>query len=110
MSILKRPEEVIMAVLGALFVVLTYAAASYFGAQGQTALLVAAPHADCAAASVFAVATHRAAWLWPACSACWPLAGGRISMPAASNRCRWACCSRMPPLRFQPYLVCGLDV
>ena len=42
MSILKRPEEVIMAVLGALFVVLTYAAASYFGAQGQTALLVAA--------------------------------------------------------------------
>ena len=31
MSILKRPEEVIMAVLGALFVVLAYAAASYFG-------------------------------------------------------------------------------
>ena len=36
----KRPEELIMAVLAALWVVLTYFAASYFGAPVHTALLI----------------------------------------------------------------------
>ena len=36
----KRPEELIMAVLAALWVVFTYFLASYFGAPAQTALLI----------------------------------------------------------------------
>ena len=38
----KRPEELIMAVLAALWVVFTYFLASYFGAPTQTALLITA--------------------------------------------------------------------
>ena len=75
MSILKRPEEVIMAVLGALFVVLTYAAASYFGAQGQTALLVAALTLIVLLPAFLLWQRNRAAWLWPCLlgllAACW---------------------------------------
>ena len=38
----KRPEELIMAALAALWVVFTYFLASYFGAPTQTALLITA--------------------------------------------------------------------
>ena len=106
MSILKRPEEVIMAVLGALFVVLTYAAASYFGAQGQTALLVAALTLIVLLPAFLLWQRNRAAWLWPAgrllvavfrCPRRTIAAGGLVA--AGCRSCG-----------FSPALVCGLDV
>ncbi len=75
MSMLKRPEEVLVAVLAALFVVLTYAAASYFGAVGQTALLVAALTLIVLLPAFLLWQRNRAAWLWPCLlgllAACW---------------------------------------
>ncbi|WP_245636583.1 hypothetical protein [Eikenella longinqua] len=75
MSMLKRPEEVMVAVLAAVFVVLTYAAASYFGALGQTALLVAALTLIVLLPAFLLWQRNRAAWLWPCLlgllAACW---------------------------------------
>ena len=75
MSILDKPEEAVMAVLAALFVVLTYAAASCFGARRETALLVAALTLIVLLPAFLLWQRNRAARLWPcllsALAACW---------------------------------------
>ncbi|MDO4641152.1 MAG: hypothetical protein Q4A84_05545 [Neisseria sp.] len=71
----KRPEELIMAVLAALWVVLTYFLAGYIGAPTQTALLIAA--LTLIWAGVFFMLWQRghSAWSWPVflglLVACW---------------------------------------
>ena len=52
----KRPEELIMAVLAALWVVLTYFAASYFGAPVHTRLVDLHAYADLGGSFVFVMA------------------------------------------------------
>lgn len=82
----KRPEELIMAVLAALWVVFTYFLASYFGAPAQTALLITALTVIWAALFLFYGNAATTAWSGRSSSACWWLAGGRLSigLPSAA--------------------------
>ena len=61
----KRPEELIMAVLAGLWVVLTYFAAAYFGAPGQTAMLIAVLTLVWAVLLFLLWQRDRARLLWP---------------------------------------------
>lgn len=61
----KRPEELIMAVLAALWVVLTFFLASYIGAPTQTALLISALTLIWAGVFFMLWQHDRSAWVWP---------------------------------------------
>ena len=65
MSILKRPEEVIMAVIAALWVVLTYSCARYLGAPVHTVLLISALTLIVLVPAFLLWQRNRVAWLWP---------------------------------------------
>lgn len=71
----KRPEELIMAVLAALWVVLTFFLVSYFGAPTQTALLISALTLIWAAVFFMLWQRHLTSWIWPVflglLVACW---------------------------------------
>lgn len=71
----KRPEELIMAVLAALWVVLTYFAASYFGAPVHTALLICTLTLIWAAILFLLWQRDRIRLIWPLflglLTACW---------------------------------------
>lgn len=71
----KRPEELIMVVLAALWVVLTFFLASYFGAPTYTALLIAALTLIWGAVFFMLWQRNKTAWLWPVflglLVACW---------------------------------------
>lgn len=75
MSVLKRPEEAIMAVIAALWVVLTYFCAVYLGAPAQTALLITALTLLVMIPLFLLWQRNRAGWLWPlflgCLVACW---------------------------------------
>lgn len=76
MSILKRPEEIMMAVLLAVYAVLTYMAAAYLlEARTETALLVALLTLVVLLPAFLLWQRNRAAWLWPCLlgllAACW---------------------------------------
>lgn len=75
MSVMKRPEEIIMAVIAALWVVLTYLAADYIGAPSQTALLITALTLLVLIPAFLLWQRNRIAWVWPLfaglLTACW---------------------------------------
>lgn len=94
MSILKRPEELIVAIIAALWVVLTYFMASYIGAPTQTTLLICALTLIVAIIAFLLWQRSCFGWLWPLflglLVACWwPLldwlAIKDIILPAAQN-------------------------
>ncbi|WP_373796716.1 hypothetical protein [Neisseria dentiae] len=61
----KRPEELIVAVLAALWVVLTYLIANYFGAPAQTKLLISALTLICAAVCFVLWQRNLSRAVWP---------------------------------------------
>lgn len=65
MSILQRPEEVIMAAIGALWVVLTYLCADYLGAPTHTTLLIAALTLIIILPAFLLWQRNRIKWIWP---------------------------------------------
>ncbi|QMT41499.1 hypothetical protein [Neisseria shayeganii] len=65
MSVLKRPEEVIMAVICALWVVLTYFCARYFGAPWERVLLISALTLIVLVPAFLLWQRNRITWLWP---------------------------------------------
>ncbi|MDO4696612.1 MAG: hypothetical protein Q4A49_03660 [Neisseria sp.] len=71
----KRPEELIMAILAAVWIVFTYFAASWFGAPGQTALLIAALNTVWTLVLFFLWLRGRHSLIWPLflglAAACW---------------------------------------
>lgn len=71
----KRPEELIVAVLAALWVVLAYLIANYLGAPAQTKLLIAALTLICAAVCFVLWQRNLSRAVWPfflgLLTACW---------------------------------------
>lgn len=71
----KRPEELIMAILAAVWVVFTYFAAARLGAPGQTALLIAALNAAWTFVLFLLWLRGRHSMVWPLflglAAACW---------------------------------------
>ncbi|MCS4533343.1 hypothetical protein [Neisseria montereyensis] len=61
----KRPEEFIVAILAALWVVLTYLITDYFGAPTQTKLLISALTLICAAVCFILWQRHLSRAIWP---------------------------------------------
>ncbi|MCP2041385.1 putative neutral ceramidase superfamily lipid hydrolase [Neisseria sp. HSC-16F19] len=62
---LNRPEELIMAVLAGLWVVLTYLLADYIGIHTHTALLITALSLIWAAVFFMLWQRSRIRWIWP---------------------------------------------
>ncbi|MBF0803439.1 MULTISPECIES: hypothetical protein [Neisseria] len=71
----KRPEELIVAVLAALWVVLAYLAADYLGAPAQTKLLISALTLICTALCFILWQRNLSRAVWPfflgMLTACW---------------------------------------
>ncbi|VEJ21365.1 hypothetical protein [Neisseria animaloris] len=71
----KRPEELIVAILAALWVILTYLIANYFGAPSQTKLLITALTLIWAAVCFVLWQRNLSRTIWPfflgLLAACW---------------------------------------